>query len=141
MMFYGKIGIKSTQRIHDEFKCKLRHVLWTDRRFFRQPGLDQADAAGETEGVVVCQVVHLLRKCLLQCVQAVLGEERFDPVQEGDVAVGPEQGGADVPVFRKDGENILNEGEAVFIEGTYRMRMDQILNLPVSSFSIFSIMS
>ena len=77
MMFYGKIGIKSAQRIHNEFKCKFRHVLRADGRSFRQPGFDQADAAGETEGVVVCQVVHLLRKCLLQCVQAVLGEERF----------------------------------------------------------------
>ena len=55
--------------------------------------------------------------------------------------LGPEQGGADVPVFRKDGENILDEGEAVFIEGAYGWVWIRSSISLVSSFSIFSIMS
>ena len=60
----------------------------------------------------------------------MFGKDVLNPVQEGDVTVGSQEGGANIPVFRENGENVLDEREAVFIEWTYRMGMDPLRDLP-----------
>ena len=71
----------------------------------------------------------------------MLGEDILNPVQKRDITVGTQESGADIPVFREDGKNILDERKAVFVERTYRMGMDQIFDVSGQFVFNLSIMS
>lgn len=123
------MGVKIAHGVGHQPEGELGHVLGAFLAAPAQPVFNQAHAPGHAVGVGVFQIVHPLGEGLAQRGQAVVGEHLLNAVQKGDVPVGAQQGGADLPVLKQDGEDVLNEGEAVFVEGAHRVGADGVQNL------------
>ena len=78
--FLIPLRIHLPQRIHHQPERQLCHILRRLIGIRSQPGLHKSDTAGQTEGIGVFQILNRFRKGLPQYVQAVNGDQIFNPV-------------------------------------------------------------